>query len=118
MLLKFNVAHGFSEAIFGAKMLLIRIGYLGEQSTLLVVVVRFLVVHDNCIRAIHLLVNEVTIESKLFSTDNVGAGVEWLAHLLLFFSLQIYWLLAGIVPSIATSPLGPIHKVHELLDIL
>ena len=118
MLLKFNVAHCLTEAIFCAQMLLIRIRDFGKESSLLVVVVGSLVVHDDSIRTVHLLVNEVTIESELFSAYFVSACIEGLAHLLFFFSLLINWLNVGIIPGVATSPLGPLNKVHELLNIL
>lgn len=118
MLLEFNVAHCLTEAIFCAQMLLLRIRDLGEESPLLVVVVGSLVVHDDSICAVHLLVNEVTIESELFHAYFVSACIEGLAHLLLFFCLLVNWLLAGIIPGVATSPFGPFNKVYELLNIL
>ena len=117
MLLEFNVAHSFTKAIFCAQMLLFRIRDFREESSLLVVMVGSLVVHDDSIRAVHLLVNKVTIESELFPTYFVSACVEGLAHLFFFFCLLVYWLLAGIIPCVATSPLGPFNKVNELLNI-
>lgn len=118
MLLEFNVAHCLTEAIFCAQMLLLRIRDLGEESPLLVVVVGSFVVHDDSICAVHLLVNEVTIESELFHAYFVSACIEGLAHLLLFFCLLVNWLLAGIIPGVTTSPFGPFNKVYELLNIL